>query len=224
MKFQLIYISVLLVCLAGCATAPESRLPELTATGYEQEVDGCAAVFPEGNWQFAHTIDFTLGDGSGTPVIGVTSLNGTDIDVALITVEGLTLFDATFHHDGDAEVRRAVPPFDGPEFGQGLIGDIRAIFQPPAGRMTVGQVAGVTSACRYTSATGRVVDVLLDASDCWQIKSYTSELIMDRSIVGRSCKKKGSSLIPDYLELKTYGQIGYTLKLTLITADNIYEI
>ena len=219
MKLQLIYISILLVCLAGCATAPESRLPKLTGAGHEQKIDGCAAVFPEGNWQFAHTIDFTLGGGSGTPVIGITSLNETDIDVALITVEGLTLFDATFHHDEGTEIRRAVPPFDGPEFAHGLIGDIRAIFQPPAGSMTMGQVAGVTSACRYTSATGRVVDVLLGASDCWQIKSYTSELIMDRSIVGRSCKKKGSSLIPDYLELKTYGQIGYTLKLTLITAD-----
>lgn len=190
MKLQPLYISVLLVCLAGCATPPETRLPELTATGYEQELHGCAAVFPEGNWQFAHIIDFTLGDGSGTPVIGITSLNGTDIDVALITVEGLTLFDAAFHYDGGTDVRRAVPPFDGPEFAQGLIGDIRAIFQPPTGSMAMGQVAGVTSACRYTSAAGRVVDVLPDVSDCWQIKSYTSDLIMDRSIVGRSCKKK----------------------------------
>jgi hypothetical protein len=221
MKAQLFYISVLLVCLAGCATAPQSRLPELTATGYGQKSHGCDAVFPEGNWQFAHTIDFTLWDGSGAPVIGITSLNATDIDVALVTVEGLTLFDATFHLDGGTEVRRAVPPFDGPEFAQGLIGDIRAIFQPPTGSMAMGQVAGVTSACRYTSTAGRVVDVLPDVGDCWQIKSYTPDLIMDSSIVGRSCKKKGSSLIPDYLELKTYGQIGYTLKLTLITADKI---
>lgn len=218
MKLQLLYISVLLVCLAGCATPPQSRLPELTATGYGQKSHDCAAVFPEGKWQFAHTIDFTLGDGSGTPVIGITSLNGKDIDVALITVEGLTLFDAVFYRNGGTEVRRAVPPFDGPEFAKGLIGDIRAIFQPPTGTMAMGQVAGVNSACRYTSAAGRVVDVLPDG-DCWQIKSYTSELIMDRSIVGRSCKKKGSSLIPDYLLLKTYGQTGYTLKLTLITAD-----
>lgn len=221
MKLQLFYIPVLLVCLAGCATVPESHLPELTATGFEKEVDDCAAVFPEGNWQFVHAIDFTMGDGSGTPVIGITSLNGTDIDVALITVEGLTLFDAVFHHTEDTEVRRAVSPFDAPEFAGGLIGDIRAIFQPPSGTMVIGQVAGVPSVCRYTSATGRVADVLLDVSDCWQIKSYTSDLIMDRSIVGRSCKKKGSSLIPDYLELNTYGQIGYTLKLTLITADKI---
>ncbi len=221
MKSQLFYFTLLMVCLTGCATAPQFRLPELTASGSGQKTTGCAAVFPEGNWQFAHTIDFTLENGSGTPVIGITSLNGNDIDVALITVEGLTLFDAVFHHDGSSEVRRAVPPFDGPEFANGLIGDIRAIFQPPTGSVALGQIAGMTSACRYTSKEGRVVDVLLDGSDCWQIKSYTPELIMDRSIVGRSCKKKGFSLIPDYLELKTYGQPGYTLKLTLITADNI---
>lgn len=221
MKFQLIYLTLLLVCLVSCAKGPQSRLPELTAIEYGQKTNGCAAVFPEGNWQFAHTIDFTLENGSGTPVIGITSVNGNDIDVALITVEGLTLFDAVFHHDGSSEVRRAVPPFDGPEFAGGLIGDIRAIFQSPIGSMAMGQIEGGTSTCRYTSAEGRVVDVLLDGSDCWQIKSYTPELIMDRSIVGRSCKKKGSSLIPDYLELKTYSQPGYTLKMTLITADNI---
>lgn len=220
MKHQLLYVT-LLFCLVGCATAPQSRLPDLTAAEYGQKLNSCAAVFPQGKWQFAHTIDFTLGGRAGTPVIGITSLYGNDIDVALITVEGLTLFDASFHHDGGAEVRRAVPPFDGPEFAGGLIGDIRAIFLSPTGSMTMGQVAGVTSGCRYTSGEGRVVDVLLGAGDCWQIKSYSSDQVMDRSIVGRSCKKKGSSLIPDYLELKTYGQYGYTLKLNLITADSI---
>lgn len=220
MKQQLFYLPVLLFVLVACAAVPQPRLPELTAAEDGQGKDACAAVFPKGKWQFAHAIDFAMRDGSGTPVIGVTSLTGNDIDCALITVEGLTLFEAAFHHDGSIEVRRAVPPFDGPEFAKGLIGDIRAIFQPPTGRMRIGQIAGTTSVCRYVDVGGSVVDVLPDVGDCWQIKSYTSDLKMDRSIVGRSCREKGSSLIPDYLELKTYGQTGYTLKMTLITADN----
>ena len=220
MKIRYLFFIIALVCLTGCAT-PQARLPELIATGDGQESQDCAAVFPQGKWQFAHTIDFNMGNGAGTPVIGVTSLKGNVIAVALVTVEGLTLFDAVFHGDGTTEVRRAVPPFDGPDFAKGLIGDIRAIFQPPVGTMTMGQIAGTTQVCRYSGPEGRVVDVLAGEDDCWQIKSYNSELTMDRSIVGRSCKKKGSYLIPDYLELKTYGQIDYTLKLTLITADKL---
>jgi len=218
MKFQLFFLTILLICLTGCTVAVPPRLEELSIEAGDQLHD-CASVFPEGNWQFAHSIDFTMGNGAGTPVIGVTSLTGDDIDVALVTVEGLTLFDAAFYRDGTTDVRRAVPPFDGPDFASGLIRDIRAIFQPPAGSMTMGQIAGDTEVCRYSEAHGRVVDVIADMGDCWQIKSYNSDQKLDRAITGRSCKQKGSYLIPDYLELTTYGQIGYTLKLTLITAD-----
>jgi hypothetical protein len=220
MTRHLLSVPVLLFCLVGCAAAPQPRLPELTGAADGQGKEICAAVFPEGKWQFAHAIDFAMKDGSGTPVIGVTSLTGSDIDCALITVEGLTLFEAVFHHDGSIEVRRAVPPFDGPDFAKGMISDIRAIFQPPTGSMRIGQAAGKTPVCRYVGGDGSVVDVLPAAGDCWQIKSYTAKGTMDRSIVGRSCQKIGSSLIPDYLELKTFSQTGYTLKMTLLTADN----
>jgi hypothetical protein len=221
MKRHLLYFPVLLLCLVACAAGPQARLPELTDVAGGQEKDACSTVFPKGKWQFVHAIDFVMGERSGTPVVGVTSLAKDGIDCALITVEGLTLFEAAFRHDGSIEVRRAVPPFDGPDFAKGLIGDIRAIFQAPTGSMTVGQVAGKTAVCRYIDNGREVVDVLPDVEDCWQIRSYTADLVLDRSIVGRSCKKKGSSLIPEYLELKTYGKTGYTLKMTLITADKI---
>jgi hypothetical protein len=177
-------------------------------------------VFPEGKWQFSHAIDFVMGRRTGTPVIGVTSLDGNDIDCALVTVEGLTLFEATFHQDGSMDVKRAIPPFDSSSFARGLKEDLQAIFKPPTGSMKPGRI-GTIPVCRYIDEGLGVVDVLPDVDDCWQIKSYTPELKMNRSIIGRSCKKKGSSLIPDYLELTTYGQTGYTLKMTLITADNL---
>jgi hypothetical protein len=44
---------------------------------------------------------------------------------------------------------------------------------------------------------------------------------MNRSIAGLSCRKRGFGRIPDYILLKTYGQTGYILKMTLISADNI---
>jgi len=246
MKIQLFFLTAILFGIVACAAETQFRLPELK--GVEagpvkdgQEIAACAAVFPDGGyrghggkggWQFVHSIDFTMRDGSGTTVIGVTSLSGNDIECALMTVEGLTLFEAVFGHDNSIEVRRAVPPFDRPGFAAGLINDIRAIFQPPPGSMETGQLQsrlqpqspGTTAVCRYRDGSNGVVgvvDVLPEVDGCWQIKSYTSDLVMKRSITGLSCRKRGFSRIPDHILLKIYGQTGYTLKMTLISADNI---
>jgi hypothetical protein len=233
MKIHFLFLSAILFGIVACAAETNFRLPELKGVEDGREIDACAAVYPDGEyggkgrWQFVHSIDFAMKDGSGTTVIGVTSLSGKDIECALITVEGLTLFEAVFGHDKSIEVRRAVPPFDRPGFATGLINDIRAIFQPPPGSMETGQLqlqpqsAGATSACRYRDGSDGVVDVLPDVDGCWQIKSYTSDLVMNRSIAGLSCRKRGFGRIPDYILLKTYGQTGYILKMTLISADNI---
>jgi hypothetical protein len=86
--------------------------------------------------------------------------------------------------------------------------------------MRKGQLAGAASVCRYIEVDGSVVDVLPDIDGCLQIKSYNPDLILERSITGRSCREIGSSPIPDYIELKTFGRTGYTLKMTLISIDN----
>lgn len=214
--------------LFGCAAEKQFHLPHLVnvndvdATLDEHGVQNCKNVFPKGNWQFVHSIDFSMRDGSGTTVVGVTTLTGNNMSCALVTVEGLTLFAADFHQDNSFKIRRAVPPFNTDEFASGMMGDIRAIFQPPSGtNVQQGQLDGTTSVCRYQGQDGGVVDVLPNVEDCWQIKSYTPALNMNRSIVGQSCRKVESISIPDYLLLKTYGQAGYTLKLKLISADKI---
>lgn len=224
MKFYTFFLLFILFFLVACATDPQLRLPEITTAEDGQEKDICADVFPQGNrgkWQFVHSIDFTMKNGSGTTVVGVTTLDGNDIESALVTVEGLTLFEANFRHDKSFEIKRAIPPFDNPEFANGLINDIRAIFQPPPGiQMQTGQLAGAVSTCRYVQVDGGVVDVLPDIDGCLQIKRYNPDLILERSIIGKSCREIGSSLIPNYIELKTFGRTGYTLKMTLISADN----
>jgi len=227
MRLYALFFSALLFGLVACAEKTQLRLPQLMGAVESLEKNDCAAVFPQGNRQFVHAIDFTMQNGSGTAVVGVTSLNDDNIACALVTVEGLTLFEAVFRHDESFTVKRAVPPFDSPEFATGLIGDIRAIFQPPSGHGSRGKLllpapaAGLTAVCRYKVPAGGVVDVLPDVDGCWQIRSYTSDGIMDRTIVGQSCKEQSGGLIPDSIELKTYGPTGYTLKMTLIRADTI---
>lgn len=159
-------------------------------------------------------------DGPGPPLIGVTTIDGDTLGCALVSVEGLTLFEALYPEDAGVVIRRAIAPFDKPAFAAGLIGDIRAIFQPPTADLVMtGQGAGTTSVCRYKKAGSGVVDIEFAAGDCWRIKQYGPDLLLQRTIIGRSCSKPGSVRIPDYLELKTYGRNGYTLKMTLIRAD-----
>lgn len=225
MKSYCLCLSVIVFLLVGCAAEKPLRLPGLSVAEDAQGGNSCVEIFPQGKWQFVHSIDFSMRDRAGTTMIGAITLDGNDIQCTLMTVEGFTLFEALFHDDTNFEVHRAVPPFDTSTFAKGLIRDIRAIFEPPpSSNMRAGTLADGTPVCRYTATAGSVVDILPERDACWQIKSYTAELEMDRSIVGRSCRRNGSSLIPDSLELKVPGRNGYTLKMNLISADNLNEI
>lgn len=215
---NLIFIIVFFL-LTGCAAEKRTYLPDLeSAASAEQEHD-CTSVFPRGKWQFVHSIDFTKRDGTGTTIVGITSLSTEKITSALITVEGLTLFEADFYNDNSFNVHRALPPFDRTGFAKGMMHDIRAIFQPPQSDVRQGQTRDGIATCRYTDSEGRVTDIQLNKDDCWQITSYNPSRIMVRSIKGRSCINKGFTRIPEHLELKTYGSTGYTLSMKLLRAD-----
>lgn len=219
MKPPAFFLLILLLGLVGCA-AQQPSLPELIAEAGEER--GCAAVFPQGRWEFVHTIEFSMADGSGATVLGVTSLAGDEIACALMTVEGFTLFEAVYREKGGLEVRRAVPPFDKPAFAAGLMEDVRTIFRAPSpAKVQYGSVAGNIPTCRYTGGDGRITDILPAMAGCWQIRTYGADQALSRSVAGRSCRKEGESLIPEYLELKGFGPSNYTLKMTLIHVENL---
>ena len=214
-------LSILFLCLAACA-AERRPMPELTVSKDATGAKGCEAVYPQGRWQFVHSIDFSMQDGSGGTVIGVTSLAGDELTCVLMTIEGFTLFEAAYQEGKGLAVQRAVPPFDKPAFAEGLMRDVQMIFLAPSTKnMRYGRSADNVPVCRYTGIDGRIIDILPAVNDCWQIQTYTADLIMDRSIVGRSCRKEGDLLIPEHLELRGFGQAGYTLKMTLINAENL---
>jgi len=224
MRAAALLLLILVAGLAACTATGKNHLPELTAAanpGGEQE---CKSVFPRGHWQFVHAIDFSMADGSGSTVIGITSLDDESIACALTTVEGFTLFAAVYHQEKGLTVERAVPPFDKPAFAEGLMADVRTIFlAPPAAGIRYGRTADGLPTCRATWPDGRISDIQPAVNGCWQIQTYTPEQTLERAIVGRSCRKEGDFLIPEYLELKGFGQNGYTLKMTLIHADNLKE-
>jgi len=219
MKPPVFFLLILLLSLTGCAAQPPS-LPELTHEAGEER--GCAAVFPQGRWEFVHTIEFSMADGSGATVLGVTSLGGDEIACALMTVEGFTLFEAVDRGKEGLEVRRAVPPFDKLAFAAGLMEDVRTIFRTPSSAtVQYGRAGGTIPICRYIGVEGRITDILPVMDGCWQIRTYGADRALSRSVSGSSCRKEGESLIPEHLELKGFGPTNYTLKMTLIHAENL---
>ncbi len=222
MKLSAFLPFILLLGLTACVAEQQLSLPQLAADAREDR--GCESVFPQGRWQFVHTIDFSMADGSGSTVIGVTSLAGDEITCALMTVEGFTLFEAVYRGKEGLEVRRAVPPFDKPAFAAGLMEDVRTLFRAPSpAKVQYGRAGGTIPICRYPGVEGRITDILPAMDGCWQIRTYGADLALSRSVVGHSCRKEGESLIPEYLELKGFGPTNYTLKMTLIHAENLNE-
>lgn len=222
MKAAAFPLLILLLCLGACSAKSRQPMPELTAAREVPGDKGCDSVFPKGDWQFIHAIDFALEDGSGSTVIGVTSLTDDSIACALTTVEGFTLFQAVYREGKGTEVQRAVPPFDKPAFAEGLMEDVRTIFlAPPVDAMHHGRTADRVPVCRYSWGDGRTTDIRPAVDGCWQIQTYSADHTMNRSVSGQSCRKNGDSLIPENLELRGFGHTNYTLKMTLIQADKI---
>jgi hypothetical protein len=222
MKPAILPFLMLVLCLAACTAGKPESMPKLATIEDGRVGTRCASIFPEGSWQFSHVIEFSLGDGSGSTVIGVTSLSGGEIACALMTVEGFTLFEAVSRQDGEVEVRRSVAPFDNSAFGEGLLRDVRLIFRPPSFTwVRYGRLDDNTPVCRYTDAAGRITDILFSRNDCWQIRTFTPEHIPDRRVAARSCRRIAGASIPQYLELENFSRKGYTLKMTLLNTKDL---
>ncbi|GBE11968.1 hypothetical protein BMS3Bbin14_02201 [bacterium BMS3Bbin14] len=225
MRARLFCLGMLLFLLTSCAAEKPRQLPKFISEPpqslHQEQRKVCESVYPEGRWQFVHSVEFTMADGAGSTVIGVTVLDGNEISCALMTIEGFTLFEARY--TGRLKVIRAVPPFDKPAFAAGLMNDVRAIFVRPAGKdVRYGRLRENPHCCRIIAADGRVTDIMPSANGCWRINTYNNELIKTRTIVARSCRTADAYRIPGELELTVPGPAGYTLKMTLLSAEKIH--
>jgi len=214
----LVWLAVLMV-LAGCAaTRPPDRLPELAPVAVEDLRERCLAVYPAGEWQFVHGISFSLPDQTGGTVLGVTTLAHGEIASALLTVEGLVLFEAREREGEELTVLRALPPFDKPDFAQGLVEDVRAIFRPPAVEPVLGKTEdGLV--CRFVEAGGRVTDLRLGEEGCLRLSTFRDGMLQ-RQVTGVACRGLGPAPIPERLQMRGLGAAPYTLDLTLLRADH----
>lgn len=220
MMGRFLLLLTVIFCMTSCAKGKKELLPDLALTAGKMAVPAaCSALFPAGCWQFVHSIAFHMAKGVDGTAVGVVVLSGQEIKCALMTVEGLTLFEARSTGGENVEVMRAIPPFDNRAFAAGLMQDIRTIFHPPPGAVRYGSISDNSAVCRY-STTDKVTDILPREDGCWSIYTYTDR-IRTRSIHTGSCKTVDSMKIPESLELLTSGPAGYTLNMTLISAEQL---
>jgi hypothetical protein len=210
----------LLLLVVSCSLHNREPLPEIDHSCEATPASPPGSVmFPAGRWQYVHSISFHPAQGGDGTAIGVLVLDNREIHCVLMTVEGLTLFEARSMEGGPIEVIRAVPPFDNQEFAAGLMGDVRTIFQKPQGKAESGRLADGSLVFRY-SAAGRETDILPQEEGCWTMHTY-SEQVRDRTIRTRSCRMVDLVSIPGDIDLVADGPAGYALHLHLISAERL---
>ncbi len=210
---------LLAVCmLSSCVSANRNGLPEIVATETGALADGCCTrMFPQKPWQYVHALNFRLADGGSGSGLGVVSLDRDSIRCALMSVEGLTLFEAHSPFDGRVEVSRALPPFDGREFAAGLMRDLRALFFIPPGSLDLGRLENGRIVCRF-AAQQRITDILPGDDGCWQVHLY-ADRVNTGSIETHTCHGVDSVFVAQTMELMVPGPAGYTISLRLLSAE-----
>jgi hypothetical protein len=182
----------------------------------------CQRLFPNGKWQFVHSIEAVMPGGQKGLVMGVTVISSRDKTArsVLMTIEGLVVFDAS--HDQELVVNRSVAPFDQEGFAAGLISDIQLIFFMPQGPLLeTGNDPNGASVCRYQTPDGGIVDLVIDADHTRHIRQYTAQRRLRRTVDVFFTKPEangGGPDFPDRLELRAHGVADYTLIMDLVEA------
>jgi hypothetical protein len=165
-------VSALLLCACASLQRPLTVIP----SGPEHR-ERCRLPFPVAPVRFISAIEAQLPDGKKMTLIGITVIDpgGRSVRAAIMTIEGLLLFDASACND-EITLYRALPPFDGPEFRSALLHDVQFLLLPPAGELQqYGTLKNGSSICRYGLAGGMAIDVIVHPDNSWELREYKNE-------------------------------------------------
>jgi len=119
-------------------------------------------------------------------------------------------------------VTRAVPPFDKPGFAQGMMQDIQTIFLRPQGNAVQGTLSESRSVCRNSDSHGMITDTVATDDHCLQLNLYSPQHKLLSRVSGHNCNKQlDNTRIPGSLQLTSQQSGGYSLHMTLISAEPI---
>ena len=182
----------------------------------------CGWMFPEGKWQFLHSIEATMPGGEKALIMGLTviSSRARTARCVIMTIEGLVVFDAQY--DGQVIINRGIPPFDSEDFAKGLMDDIQLMFfMPQSPLFRSGALKNGSAVCRYQNPDGHLVDLVTDSDDSWELKQYSKDFGLARTVKVSPGKRTGHSDpvgIPGRLELTAYSPRNYALVMDLVEA------
>jgi hypothetical protein len=204
---------VLAAALLPACTGPRHIRPEPVNPAL------CRLPFSSTNCRYIHSLDAELPGGARMTVMGVSVVDpaADTIQAAIMTLEGLVLFDATAA-GSIMQVHRALPPFDAPRFAEGLMRDVRFIFIFPAGKPNAtGRLDDGSSVCRYQDTVGTTTDVIARPGLGWEVDQY--------SVLGKRLRSlKIDPLqngVPGSLEFEALSPKPYALHMKLISAEPI---
>jgi hypothetical protein len=211
--------------LLTSACSPLPTIHRLDSAQVKMAAASCHLPFPEGDWEFIHLIETTMTGGQTGFLYGAVVFSSEDqrIQAAIMTMEGMTLFQAEYK--AKLMVHRALAPFDSTHFAAGLMDDIRLLFfQPPGEPAKVGTLASDTFICRYDLSGNDTIDVIILPDKGWEIRRYDANRVRVRTIEACELKKMESEnavLIPEKVTLTAYGVSKYRLILNLISARSL---
>jgi len=211
-------IPAVLLLLLSCAHLPPIAIKDgAFSSGVGNALDS-RRIFPEGSWQFLHSIRVEMPGGRNFVMMGLTVMSSrlqTRRSV-IMTLEGFVVFDGEYDHR--IIVHRALPPFDSPHFAEGLMDDIRLIFFEPDGPVVAfGQLENGSTVRRRQTPDGSTVDIEALPDGDWQIRRYSPshELVRTASALHGEENPSG---FPERIELTASGDQTYRLIMTLLEA------
>jgi hypothetical protein len=209
---------VFLLLLACAHLPPITPIATAPSSGPGQE---SCSIFPDGEWQFLHSIRAEMPGGMNFVMMGLTVMSSrlrTSRSV-IMTLEGFVVFDG--EHDQYLIVHRALPPFDSPHFAGGLMDDIRLIFLEPDGPVTgFGELANGSLVCRHATPDGGTVDIGCKRDGGWELRRYSPAQRLTRTVTVLPGARNNAGF-PERLELSACGDQTYKLVMTLVEAVQI---
>lgn len=201
--------------LSGCAGLPRLQ-PFVPQAGVEPP-------FPRGHWQLVHRIEARFPGNHKALMMGALELVSVTgrLSCALMTVEGFTLFSASCDPGAPVPlaITRAVPPFDGPGFAEGLMADLRLLFFVPRNARRQMGKAGQHPVWRYHHRDGGTTDVKALTANQFQIERYTADAKpIRRAMLSMTPSTTSGQDMAQEILLEALDDARYTLRLDLIDA------
>jgi hypothetical protein len=214
-------IPALLLLLLSCARLPAITPKDGPSSSGIDKPHEARRIFPDGSWQFLHSIRAELPGGRNFGMMGLTVMSSrlqTRRSV-IMTLEGFVIFDGEY--DRRVIVHRALPPFDSPHFAGGLMEDIRLVFFEPDGPVVdFGELGNGSVVRRHQITDGSTVDVEALPDGDWQIRRYSPSHELIRTVRARHGAGNPSGF-PETIELTASGDQAYRLIMTLVEAVSI---